>query len=86
MVGRDHELARVMLVLDDALAGSGRRARSSCRSGRPAAALGHLDGAAGDLQTAISICDANGARGCAVQARAELAAALIRRHAQGDLA
>ena len=53
--------------------------------GRAAAALGHLDTAAGDLQSAVSICDANGARGCAVQARVELAAALTRRQAQGDL-
>ena len=38
-----------------------------------------------DLQTAVSICDANGARGYAVQARVELAAALARRQAPGDL-
>jgi hypothetical protein len=42
--------------------------------GQAAAALGHLGPAVEDLQTAASICDANGARGCAVQARAELAA------------
>jgi DNA-binding CsgD family transcriptional regulator/tetratricopeptide (TPR) repeat protein len=53
--------------------------------GRAAAALGRLDAAAEDLQSAISICDANGARGCAVQARVELAAALTRRQAHGDL-
>jgi hypothetical protein len=47
--------------------------------GQAAAALGHLGPAVEDLQTAASICDANGARGCAVQARAELAAALTRR-------
>ena len=52
--------------------------------GRAAAALGHLDPAVEDLQTAASICDANGARGCAVQARVELAAALTRRQAPGD--
>ena len=53
--------------------------------GRAAAALGRLDAAAEDLQSAVSICDANGARGCAVQARVELAAALTRRQAPGDL-
>jgi DNA-binding CsgD family transcriptional regulator len=52
--------------------------------GQAAAALGHLDPAVEDLQTAASICDANGARGCAVQARVELAAALTRRQAPGD--
>jgi len=52
--------------------------------GQAAAALGRLDPAVDDLQTAASICDANGARGCAVQARVELAAALIRRQAPGD--
>ena len=52
--------------------------------GQAAAALGHLDQAVEDLQTAASICDTNGARGCAVQARAELAAALTRRQAPGD--
>ena len=52
--------------------------------GQAAAALGHLDPAVEDLQAAASICDANGARGCAVQARVELAAALTRRRAPGD--
>ena len=52
--------------------------------GQAAAALGHLDPAVEDLRTAASICDANGARGCAVQARVELAAALTRRQAPGD--
>ena len=52
--------------------------------GQAAAALGHLDPAVEDLQTAASICDTNGARGCAVQARVELAAALTRRQAPGD--
>jgi DNA-binding NarL/FixJ family response regulator len=52
--------------------------------GQAAAALGHLGPAVEDLQTAVLICDANGARGCAVQARAELAAALTRRQAPGD--
>ena len=52
--------------------------------GQAAAALGHLDPAVDDLQTAASICDANGARGCAVQARVELAAAFTRRQAPGD--
>ena len=50
-----------------------------------AGALGRLDAAVGDLETAVSICDANGARGYAVQARVELAAALARRQAPGDL-
>jgi DNA-binding CsgD family transcriptional regulator len=53
--------------------------------GLAAAALGRLDAAAADLQTAASICDANGARGYAVQARVELAAALARRQAPGGL-
>src|ERR1019366_2245187 len=35
--------------------------------GRAAAALGRLDAAVEDLQTAIAICDANGARGCSVE-------------------
>jgi DNA-binding CsgD family transcriptional regulator len=52
--------------------------------GQAAAALGQLDPAAEDLRAAASICDANGARGCAVQARVELAAALTRRRAPGD--
>ncbi len=52
--------------------------------GQAAAALGHLDPAVEDLQTAAAICDANGARGCAVQARVELAATLTRRQAPGD--
>ena len=52
--------------------------------GQAAAALGHLGPAVEDLLTAASICDANGARGCAVQARVELAAALTRRQAPGD--
>src|ERR1700722_10316004 len=52
--------------------------------GQAAAALGQLDRAVDDLRTAASICDANGARGCAVQARVELAAALTRRQAPGD--
>jgi DNA-binding NarL/FixJ family response regulator len=53
--------------------------------GLAAAALGRLDAAAVDLQAAASICDANGARGYAVQARVELADALVRRQAPGDL-
>ena len=52
--------------------------------GQAAAALGHLDPAVEDLQTAASICDTNGARDCAVQARVELAAALTHRRAPGD--
>ena len=53
--------------------------------GLAAGALGRLDAAVGDLETSVSICDANGARGYAVQARVELAAALGRRQAPGDL-
>jgi DNA-binding CsgD family transcriptional regulator len=53
--------------------------------GLAAGALGRLDAAVGDLGTAVSICDANGARGYAVQARVELATALARRQAPGDL-
>jgi DNA-binding NarL/FixJ family response regulator len=52
--------------------------------GHAAAALGRLDPAATDLQTAVSICDANGARGYAVQARVEFAAVLTRRQGPGD--
>jgi DNA-binding CsgD family transcriptional regulator len=52
--------------------------------GRAAAAAGRLDAAVADLEAAASICDANGARGCAVQARVELAAALTRRQVPGD--
>lgn len=52
---------------------------------RAAAALGRLDAAVGDLASAASICDANGARGNAVQARVELAAVLTRRQGPGDL-
>jgi DNA-binding NarL/FixJ family response regulator len=54
------------------------------QTGLAAAALGRLDAAAADLQAAVEICDANGARGYAVQARVELAAALARRQAPGD--
>jgi DNA-binding CsgD family transcriptional regulator/tetratricopeptide (TPR) repeat protein len=53
--------------------------------GLAAAALGRLDAAVEDLKAAVSTCDANGARGYAVQARVELAAALTRRQALGDL-
>jgi DNA-binding CsgD family transcriptional regulator len=52
--------------------------------GLAAAALGRLDAAAADLQTAVCICDANGASGYGVQAATELAAALARRQAPGD--
>ena len=52
--------------------------------GLAAAALGRLDAAAADLQTAVSSCDANGACGYGVQASVELAAALARRQAPGD--
>ena len=47
--------------------------------GLAAAALGRLDAAASDLAAAVSICDANGACGYAVQASVELAAVLVRR-------
>jgi DNA-binding NarL/FixJ family response regulator len=53
--------------------------------GLAALALGRVASAVGDLETAVSSCDANGARGYAVQARVELAAALARRQAPGDL-
>jgi DNA-binding CsgD family transcriptional regulator/tetratricopeptide (TPR) repeat protein len=53
--------------------------------GLAAGALGRLDAAVSDLETAVSICDANGARGYAVQARVELGAVLARRQAPGDL-
>ena len=52
--------------------------------GQAAAALGQLDPAIEDLRTAASICDTNGTRGYAVQARVALAAALTRRQAPGD--
>src|SRR5580693_3416624 len=54
------------------------------QTGLAAAALGRLNAAVRDLEAAVSICDANGARGYAVQARVELAAALARRQAPGD--
>ena len=47
--------------------------------GLAAAALGHLDAAVPDLEAAVSICEANGACGYAVQASVELAAVLVRR-------
>ena len=53
--------------------------------GQACAALGHLDAAVADLETAASVCDTNGAHGYAVQARVELADALGRRQAPGDL-
>jgi DNA-binding CsgD family transcriptional regulator len=54
--------------------------------GMATAALGRLDAAVADLDAAVSSCDANGARGYGVQASVELAAALVRRQAGGDLA
>ena len=51
------------------------------QTGLAAAALGRLDAAVRDLEAAVSICDANGARGYAVQARVELATVLARRQA-----
>jgi DNA-binding CsgD family transcriptional regulator len=53
--------------------------------GMAAAALGRLDAAVADLQIAASIGAANGACGYGVQAHVELAAALVRRSAPGDL-
>ena len=53
--------------------------------GLAAAALEHLDAAVEDLAAAVTTCDANGARGYAVQARVEFATALARRQAPGDL-
>ena len=55
------------------------------QAGLAAAALGRLGAAVADLSAAVSICDANGARGYAVQARVELAGALALRQAPGDL-
>jgi len=52
--------------------------------GMAAAGLGRLDAAVTDLAAAASICDGNGARGYAVQARVELAAVLTRRRAAED--
>ena len=52
--------------------------------GLAAAALGRLDAAVEDLGEAVVICDANGARGYAVQARVGLGFALARRQAPGD--
>ncbi|MGP7999232.1 MAG: helix-turn-helix transcriptional regulator [Streptosporangiaceae bacterium] len=49
------------------------------QTGRAAAALGRLDAAAADLDTAIASCAANGARGYRVQASVELAAVLAQR-------
>ncbi len=80
---------RVPDVAARAVPGSARRERrrrrestwapSSCRLGLAAAALGRLDAAVRDLEAAVSICDANGACGYAVQASVELAAVLVRR-------
>ena len=53
--------------------------------GQAHAALGRLDAAVADLETAASVCDTNGAHGYAVQARVDLAGALGRRRAPGDL-
>ena len=52
--------------------------------GLAAAALGRLDAAVPDLQAAASICDRNGARGCAVHARVELATIFAERLCPGD--
>ncbi len=52
--------------------------------GLAAAALGRLDAAVPDLQAAASICDRNGARGCAVHARVELATVFAERLCPGD--
>ncbi len=52
--------------------------------GRAASALGHLDAAVADLETAAGICDEIGAPGFSVQASVELADALLRRDGPGD--
>jgi DNA-binding CsgD family transcriptional regulator len=52
--------------------------------GKAGAALGSLDKAARDLETALALCRSNGARGYAVEAAVELAATLTRRGAAGD--
>jgi DNA-binding CsgD family transcriptional regulator len=53
--------------------------------GVAAANLGLLDDAVTDLDAAVRICAANGAAGFHVEAMCELAAALVRRHNDGDL-
>lgn len=53
--------------------------------GRAHAALGQMDAAVTDLEVAAEVCGSNGALGYAVQARVELAGALARRQAPGDL-
>jgi len=52
--------------------------------GKAAAALGALDAAIGDLETAAGICDQIGAPGFAVEASVELAEALARRGTRAD--
>ena len=52
--------------------------------GRARGALGQGEAAIEDLAGAVAICEANGARGYAVEAKIELAAALARRGAAGD--
>ena len=52
--------------------------------GRAGAALGRVDAAVDDLETAVSVCEAVGARGYRVEASVELAAALAARRRPGD--
>jgi DNA-binding CsgD family transcriptional regulator len=52
--------------------------------GKAAAALGALDVAIADLETAATICTATGAPGFAVEASVELAATLVRRGTRAD--
>jgi DNA-binding NarL/FixJ family response regulator len=54
------------------------------RLGQAYAALGLLDQAVADLEHAVAACSANGARGYAVEASLDLAAALVRRAAGAD--
>jgi DNA-binding CsgD family transcriptional regulator len=52
--------------------------------GKAAAALGRLDEADEDLETAMALCRSNGARGYVVEASVELAGVLVKRQATGD--
>ena len=54
--------------------------------GRAAAHLGLVDDAISDLEQAVKACTANGAEGYRAEAEYELASALVRRSAPGDLA
>jgi DNA-binding NarL/FixJ family response regulator len=52
--------------------------------GKAAAALGRLDEAEEDLETAMALCRSNGARGYVVEVSVELAGVLLKRQATGD--